>query len=152
DCSPGSRSPPTGRRATPSRTRAGPRRSAFEVFRTLLFLHVRSLDLHGCERPSMDPITVPGPATDPSAPSGDRRYGSCLAGRVTATAAVMCGTATVATMRATPLASIDGHITPTAEATIPLADDGLYRGDGAFEVIRLYDGKPFALAEHLQRL
>lgn len=64
----------------------------------------------------------------------------------------MCGTATVATMRATPLASIDGRITPTAEATIPLADDGLYRGDGAFEVIRLYDGKPFALAEHLERL
>ena len=31
-------------------------------------------------------------------------------------------------------------------------DDGLYRGDGAFEVIRLYAGKPFALADHLDRL
>ena len=29
---------------------------------------------------------------------------------------------------------------PTAEATVPLTDDGLFRGDGAFEVIRLYDG------------
>ncbi len=50
------------------------------------------------------------------------------------------------------LASVNGTITPTAEATIPLADDGLYRGDGVFEVIRLYAGRPFALAEHLDRL
>lgn len=50
------------------------------------------------------------------------------------------------------LASVDGNITPTAEATIGLKDDGLYRGDGAFEVIRLYQGKPFALVDHLDRL
>jgi branched-chain amino acid aminotransferase len=50
------------------------------------------------------------------------------------------------------LASVDGRVTPTAEATVPLKDDGLYRGDGAFEVIRLYRGKPFALGDHLERL
>lgn len=50
------------------------------------------------------------------------------------------------------LASVDGRITATAEATIGLKDDGLYRGDGAFEVIRLYGGKPFALVDHLDRL
>jgi branched-chain amino acid aminotransferase len=50
------------------------------------------------------------------------------------------------------LASVDGVIGPTAEATIGLKDDGLYRGDGAFEVIRLYGGKPFALVDHLDRL
>jgi len=50
------------------------------------------------------------------------------------------------------LASVDGEISATAEATIGLKDDGLYRGDGAFEVIRLYDGKPFALVDHLDRL
>jgi len=50
------------------------------------------------------------------------------------------------------LASVDGTIAPTAEATIGLKDDGLYRGDGAFEVIRLYQGKPFALVDHLDRL
>jgi branched-chain amino acid aminotransferase len=50
------------------------------------------------------------------------------------------------------LASVDGTIAPTAEATVPLKDDGLYRGDGAFEVIRLYEGRPFALADHLDRL
>jgi branched-chain amino acid aminotransferase len=48
--------------------------------------------------------------------------------------------------------SIDGEIKPTAEATIPLKDDGLYRGDGVFEVIRLYAGRPLAFAEHLDRL
>lgn len=55
-------------------------------------------------------------------------------------------------MPVTELASIDGAIGPTAEATIPLKDDGLYRGDGVFEVIRLYDGRPFELDAHLDRL
>lgn len=50
------------------------------------------------------------------------------------------------------LASVDGRVTPSAEAMVPMRDDGLYRGDGAFEVIRLYDGRPFALADHLDRL
>jgi branched-chain amino acid aminotransferase len=50
------------------------------------------------------------------------------------------------------LASVDGAITPTAEAMVPMKDDGLYRGDGAFEVIRLYRGRPFALVDHLDRL
>ncbi len=35
---------------------------------------------------------------------------------------------------------------------VPLRDDGLYRGDGAFEVIRVYHGRPFALVDHLDRL
>ena len=50
------------------------------------------------------------------------------------------------------LASVDGTVTPTAEAMVPMKDDGLYRGDGAFEVIRLYAGRPFALGDHLDRL
>ena len=50
------------------------------------------------------------------------------------------------------LASVDGEVTPTGVATVPMKDDGLYRGDGAFEVIRLYEGKPFALGDHLDRL
>jgi len=50
------------------------------------------------------------------------------------------------------LASVDGRVTPTAQAVVPMKDDGLYRGDGAFEVIRLYEGRPFALADHLDRL
>ena len=50
------------------------------------------------------------------------------------------------------LASVDGRVTPTAEAMVPLKDDGLYRGDGAFEVIRVYGGRLFALGDHLDRL
>jgi branched-chain amino acid aminotransferase len=50
------------------------------------------------------------------------------------------------------LASVDGRIGPAADATIPATDEGLLRGDGAFEVLRLYDGRPFALGEHLARL
>jgi branched-chain amino acid aminotransferase len=52
----------------------------------------------------------------------------------------------------TEMASVDGGIGPTAEATIGLKDDGLYRGDGAFEVIRLYAGRPYALDDHIARL
>ena len=55
-------------------------------------------------------------------------------------------------MAVTELASVDGTIAPTAETQIPIKDDGLYRGDGVFEVIRLYGGRPFALADHLDRL
>jgi branched-chain amino acid aminotransferase len=50
------------------------------------------------------------------------------------------------------LASVDGRIGPAQDATIPVTDDGLVRGDGAFEVIRVYDGRPYALTEHLNRL
>jgi branched-chain amino acid aminotransferase len=55
-------------------------------------------------------------------------------------------------MAAAELTSIDGRITGTSEARVPAADDGLLRGDGVFEVIRLYAGRPFALGEHLDRL
>jgi branched-chain amino acid aminotransferase len=55
-------------------------------------------------------------------------------------------------MAAQMIASVDGRIAPTAETVIPLADDGLYRGDGVFEVIRLYTGQPFELGAHLDRL
>jgi branched-chain amino acid aminotransferase len=50
------------------------------------------------------------------------------------------------------LASLDGQIAPAAETTIPATDDGLLRGDGVFELIRVYDGVPFALEHHLVRL
>ena len=50
------------------------------------------------------------------------------------------------------LASVDGRITPADEAVIPATDEGLLRGDGAFEVCRLYGGQPFAMDEHYLRL
>src|SRR6478672_6524034 len=50
------------------------------------------------------------------------------------------------------LASIDGAVGPAAEARIPVTDEGLLRGDGAFEALRLYGGRPFALEDHYARL
>jgi branched-chain amino acid aminotransferase len=55
-------------------------------------------------------------------------------------------------MGAATAASVDGRITAPEEATISILDDGLLRGDGAFEVIKLYDGHPFRLGAHLDRL
>jgi branched-chain amino acid aminotransferase len=52
----------------------------------------------------------------------------------------------------TELASLDGRLAPAAETSIPVVDEGFIRGDGVFEVIRVYDGKPFALERHLDRI
>src|SRR5262245_57260123 len=50
------------------------------------------------------------------------------------------------------LAILDGAVMPASEAVIPATDEGLLRGDGGFEVIRLYGGRPFALDDHLARM
>ncbi len=50
------------------------------------------------------------------------------------------------------LAILDGTVLPASGATIPITDEGLLRGDGVFEVIRLYAGVPHALAAHLERM
>jgi branched-chain amino acid aminotransferase len=53
---------------------------------------------------------------------------------------------------AAELGSVGGRIAPATELSIPATDEGLLRGDGVFEVVRVYDGTAFALAEHLDRL
>jgi branched-subunit amino acid aminotransferase/4-amino-4-deoxychorismate lyase len=50
------------------------------------------------------------------------------------------------------LAVLDGTVLPAAEATIGVTDLGLLRGDGVFEVVKVYDGRPFALDDHLRRM
>jgi branched-subunit amino acid aminotransferase/4-amino-4-deoxychorismate lyase len=50
------------------------------------------------------------------------------------------------------LAVLDGQVLPADEAAIPVTDEGLLRGDGVFEVLRLYGGRPFALDDHLRRM
>lgn len=52
----------------------------------------------------------------------------------------------------TPTAVVDGWLMATADATLAVTDEGFLRGDGAFEVVRLYAGVPFALDEHIDRL
>src|SRR5256885_13958613 len=50
------------------------------------------------------------------------------------------------------LGILDGTVLPADEVRIPATDEGLLRGDGVFEVVRLYDGRPFALDDHLARM
>jgi len=50
------------------------------------------------------------------------------------------------------LCSVDGRIGPVAEATVSITDDGFLRGDGAFEMLKLYEGRPFGFADHMDRL
>ena len=50
------------------------------------------------------------------------------------------------------LAALDGRISPAEDTYIPVTEEGFLRGDGVFEVLRVYDGVPFALSEHLDRL
>jgi branched-subunit amino acid aminotransferase/4-amino-4-deoxychorismate lyase len=55
-------------------------------------------------------------------------------------------------MSLTALAVLDGTVMPADEATIGVTDLGLLRGDGVFEVISVYEGKPFAMEDHLRRM
>jgi len=48
--------------------------------------------------------------------------------------------------------SLNGEILDPGEAFLPLPDDGLLRGDGVFEVARIYGGRPFALDLHFDRM
>jgi D-alanine transaminase len=47
---------------------------------------------------------------------------------------------------------INGDVIPLAEAKVGVEDRGYQFADGVYEVIRLYDGRPFTLREHLERL
>jgi branched-chain amino acid aminotransferase len=50
------------------------------------------------------------------------------------------------------IAYVDGKWTPAEDARISVLDHGLLYGDGVFEGIRVYGGRPFLLDEHLARL
>lgn len=47
---------------------------------------------------------------------------------------------------------INGEVFPLVEARIGVEDRGFQFADGVYEVIRLYEGKPFTLDRHLRRL
>ncbi|QEC46741.1 4-amino-4-deoxychorismate lyase [Baekduia soli] len=55
-------------------------------------------------------------------------------------------------MPAPALAVLDGQVLPADEARLPVTDEGLLRGDGVFEVLRVYGGRPFAVEDHLRRM
>jgi branched-chain amino acid aminotransferase len=47
---------------------------------------------------------------------------------------------------------VDGRFVPSEEATIPINDLALLRGFGIFDFLKTYNGKPFLLKEHIERL
>ncbi len=47
---------------------------------------------------------------------------------------------------------MNGSMIPAEEARVSVFDHGLLYGDGVFEGVRFYHGRPFRLREHLQRL
>ena len=49
-------------------------------------------------------------------------------------------------------AFLNGRFLPLAEATVSIEDRGFQFGDGVYEVIRTYRGRPFKLDAHLARL
>ncbi len=51
-----------------------------------------------------------------------------------------------------PIAWLNGRFLPLADACVPVLDRGFIFGDGVYEVIPVYAGRPFRLAHHLQRL
>jgi branched-chain amino acid aminotransferase len=51
-----------------------------------------------------------------------------------------------------PNAILDGELVDAAQATVAATDEGFLRGDGVFEVMRLYAGKVFAFGDHMKRM
>ena len=51
-----------------------------------------------------------------------------------------------------PIVYLNGQLTPLSEAKIPVLDRGFIFGDGIYEVIPMYDGKPFRGEQHIARL
>lgn len=47
---------------------------------------------------------------------------------------------------------VSGRLSPAEEASASALDRGLLYGDGLFETVRVYGGKPFMLEEHLRRM
>lgn len=50
------------------------------------------------------------------------------------------------------IAFVNGRFLPLAEAMVSIEDRGFQFGDGVYEVIRTYGGRPFELTAHLARL
>lgn len=56
------------------------------------------------------------------------------------------------TTRLTSMTNIDGKITLTEEACVPVLDRGFLYGDSVYEVFRTYAGVPLYFAQHWERL
>jgi aminodeoxychorismate lyase len=50
------------------------------------------------------------------------------------------------------LVFLNGNFLPEAQAVVPVNDRGFLLGDGLFETIRVVNGRPFRMAQHLERM
>lgn len=51
-----------------------------------------------------------------------------------------------------PIYYVDGRFVPAEKAVIPVDDLAILRGIGVFDLLRTYDGKPYFLDAHIERL
>jgi len=51
-----------------------------------------------------------------------------------------------------PIVYVNGQFVPLSRATVSVLDRGFIFGDGIYEVVPIYSGKPFRMKEHLDRL
>lgn len=47
---------------------------------------------------------------------------------------------------------LNGQLVPEAKAVVPVSDRGFLYGDGLFETMRVFNGRPFRMAQHLERM
>jgi aminodeoxychorismate lyase len=47
---------------------------------------------------------------------------------------------------------LNGQFVPETQAVVPINDRGFMYGDGLFETMRVVNGRPFRLAQHLERM
>jgi D-alanine transaminase len=51
-----------------------------------------------------------------------------------------------------PIANLNGETMPLAQVKIPAQDRGFLLGDAVYEVLRIYNGRPWLMREHMARL
>src|SRR5262245_4849506 len=47
---------------------------------------------------------------------------------------------------------LDGKFLPEEEAVVSVSDRGFLYGDGLFETVRIFNGRPFRFAQHVERM
>ena len=50
------------------------------------------------------------------------------------------------------MVNVNGHITVEAHAVVPVFDHGFLYGEGVYETLRTYNGRPFLFDRHMRRL
>ena len=54
--------------------------------------------------------------------------------------------------KAAATVNVNGKITGDSDAVVSVFDHGFLYGEGVYEVVRTYNGRPFLLDRHLTRL